>query len=262
MPRRIIIHGGFHKTGTSSVQNTLRDNRVAMKKQIALRLRWHMKDLIAAAHSYSNGRDPTALAEVQAHFETLMTALPGMPRRTLILSAPELAGHLPGRPGLEDYAAAPVLFYAYWELAKKHYPAADIQFYLTTRAPEAWLASVYGQHVASSDMSLGLGAYRAQYTRTSDLAGMVAEIASRVPAPVHHCALEDCKELPLGPAGPLLDLCKLPTAMQATLAPAAPDDKRDAPEVLLALLDANRTYADPKARQAAKDAIQREARGS
>lgn len=255
MPRRIIIHGGFHKTGTASVQNTLRDNRVTMKKQIALRLRWHMKDLITAAHVYSNGRDPAALIDVQTHFETLMTALPGMPRRTLILSAPELAGHLPGRPGLEDYAAAPVLFYAYWELAKKHYPAADIQFFLTTRDPEAWLASVYAQHLASSDMSLDFDAYRAQYTRASDLAGMVAEIASRVPAPVHHCALEACEDLPLGPAGPLLDLCKLPAAMQAALTPATPAGKREDPEVLQALLDANRTYADPKARQAAKDAI-------
>ena len=32
MPRRIILHAGFHKTGTSSIQATLRENRVALKK--------------------------------------------------------------------------------------------------------------------------------------------------------------------------------------------------------------------------------------
>lgn len=255
MPRRILIHGGFHKTGNAAVQSTLRDNRVAMKKQVALRLRWHLKDLITATHAYSYGRDPNALDAVQTQFETLLTALPGMPRRTLILSAPELAGHMPGRPGLVDYTAAPVLFYAYWELAQKHYPEAEVQFYLTTRAPDAWLASVYAQHVASSDLTLDFDAYRAQYAPAADLEGTVAEIASRVPAPVHHTPLEACRDLPLGPAGPLLDLCKLPAALQAELSAADPSQTSDDPELLQALLDANRTYADPKARQAAKEAI-------
>ncbi len=259
MPRRIIIHGGFHKTGTSAVQSTLRDNRVAMKTQIALRLRWHLKDLIAAAHAYSNARDANALEAVQAQFDTLMTDLPGMPRRTLILSAPELAGHMPGHPGLVDYAAAPELFYVYWELTKKRYPSADIQFFLTTRAPEAWLASVYAQHVATSDLTLEYSAYAAQYAASADLAGMVTEIASRVPAPVHHAALEACADLPLGPAGPLLDLCKLPDAMRKGLHPAAPPPPAEDPALLHALLDANRTYADPKARQAAKEALRRTA---
>ena len=134
MPRRIIIHAGFHKTGTSTIQATLRENREAMKKHVALRLRWHMKDLVAATRGYSTWRDPLTLIKVQDRFTTLMDDLPGMPRRTLVISAEELAGHLPGRGELDDYSAAPILLYAFWEIARARYPQADILIYLSTRA--------------------------------------------------------------------------------------------------------------------------------
>ena len=118
MPRRIIIHAGFHKTGTTTIQATLRENRVALKKQIALRLRWHMKDIVTAARGYSIDLDPLTLVKLQSRFGGMVNELPGMPRRTLIISAEELSGHLPGRGGLADYGAAPVLLYAYWEILR------------------------------------------------------------------------------------------------------------------------------------------------
>ena len=171
MPRRIIIHAGFHKTGTSTVQATLRENRVAMKKHVALRLRWHMKDLVAATRGYSTDLDPLTLIKVQKRFGDLMNELPGMPRRTLIISAEELCGHLPGRGELADYSAAPVLLYAFWEIAKARYPQADVMIYLSTRAPEPWLSSAHWEHVRSSDMTMSFDAFRARYHRATPIAG-------------------------------------------------------------------------------------------
>ena len=259
MPRRIIIHGGFHLSGGATSQNTLRENRVAMKKQTALRLPWHLKDVLPASRAYAASRDPAALPQVQAHFDALMTALPGMPRRTLILSADDLIGPLPGQTAAQDYTAAPVLFYAYWEIARKHFPAADIQFHLSTRAPDVWLAAAYAHLVETTDLTLSFDAFCTQYVPAADHTGMVAEIASRVPAPVHHCDLATCRDLPLGPADPLLDLCKLPMTLRMGLMPTAHEKTRDDPDLLAALLEANRTHADPKARTAAKEAIRRTA---
>lgn len=260
MPRRIVIHPGFHKTGTSTIQNTLRDNRVALKKHVALRLRWHMKDLLAASRGYSTWRDPLTLMKMQHRFGALLDDLPGMPRRTLILSAEELSGHLPGRGELADYSAAPVLLYAMWEIARERFPAADILIYLSTRAPEPWLRSAYWEHVKSSNMTLDFDAFRDRYAGAADLAGMVSEIASRVPAPVHHAALEDCDGLPLGPAGPLLDLCDLPAEVREGLQPAAPANTRMSDAVLLEMLQINRTHPEAEARNAAKAALLKEAR--
>ncbi|HAC50653.1 MAG TPA: hypothetical protein DCE85_15435, partial [Sulfitobacter sp.] len=81
MPRRIILHPGFHKTGTSSLQATLRANRTALKPHVALRLRWHMKDLLHATRGYSTWRDPLTLLKAEHRFETLLDGLPQMPRR-------------------------------------------------------------------------------------------------------------------------------------------------------------------------------------
>jgi hypothetical protein len=255
MPRRIILHAGFHKTGTSSIQNTLRENRVALKKHVALRLRWHMKDLVAATRGYSTWRDPITLIKVQDRFAALMDDLPGMPRRTLVISAEELSGHLPGRGDLEDYSAAPILLYAFWEIMKARYPAADIALYLSTRAPDLWLESAYWEHVKASNMSLDFDAFRDRYHKAADLDAMVAEIASRVPAPVHHTALEDCHDLPLGPADPLLDLCDLPLSLRTELVAPPPANTRLDADVLYAMLEVNRTHEGADARNAAKRAI-------
>lgn len=260
MPRRIIIHAGFHKTGTSTIQATLRENRMAMKKHAALRLRWHMQELLSATRGYATWRDPITLMKVQNRFEALLDRLPGMPRRTLILSAEELVGHLPGRGDLMNYSAAPILLHTYWEIAKKHFPAANIQFYLSTRAPEAWLASAYWEHVKSSNMTLNFDAFREKYPDAANLDEIVAEVAARVPVPVHQCALEACQNLPLGPAQPLLNLCDLPTDLLSALAAPPPANTRPNKDILAAMLEANRTHKGADARNAAKAAILNAAR--
>jgi hypothetical protein len=259
MPRRIIIHAGFHKTGTSTIQTTLRENRVAMKKHVALRLRWHMKDLVAATRGYSTWRDPLTMIKVQHRFGLMMNALPGMPRRTLIISCEELAGHLPGRDDIVDYSAAPLLLYAFWEIAKERYPAAEILIYLSTRASEPWLKSAYWEHVKASNMTMAFDDFAETYRDAADLDDMAADIASRVPVTVYQKRLEDCVTLPLGPASPLLSLCEMPSDVMATLEPVAPENQRLGDDVLAALLEINRTYDTSDARKAAKQVILNEA---
>lgn len=256
MPRRIILHAGFHKTGTTTVQATLRANRGALKKHIAFRLHWHLKDLAAATRGYSDDRDPLTLIKAQQRFIQIMDELPGMPRRTLILSSEELIGHMPGRGPIETYDAAPDLLYAFWEIAHNRYPQAEIMIYLSTRAPDAWLESAHAEHVKSSNMTMSLEEYAEKYAAAADFAEVISEIASRVPCPVHHASLESCHDLPLGPATPLLDLCDLPLSLTAELKSVAPENTRLPTDILEALRAANHQYADnPTARATAKTAI-------
>lgn len=255
MPRRIVLHAGFHKTGTSTLQAVLRENRVALKKHIALRLRWHLKDLLAATRGYSTWRDPISMIKVQHRFEKMLDDLPSMPRRTLVISAEELAGHLPGRGDLADYGAAPELLYAFWESAHARFPNAEVLIYLSTRAPQPWLRSAWAEHVKSSSMTLDFPEFAARYGGAADLTGMVAEIASRVPCPVHHRALEDCADLPLGPADPLLDLCRIPEDLRATLRPSPPRNRRLGDDILAQMVQINRSPSAPQVRKAAKAAL-------
>ena len=170
MPRKIVVHAGFHKTGTSTVQAVLRANRKALMPALAIRLKGQMQELMSATRGYSTYGTPDALDKVSRRFDALLDDLPGMPRRTLLLSAEELSGHMPGRGPLAEYSAAPVLMYQFWQRAQARFAQTPIVFCFATRAPEAWQRSAWAEHVKSSGKQLDFADYCAQYPTATDLA--------------------------------------------------------------------------------------------
>jgi len=255
MPRRIVIHAGFHKTGTSTVQEVLRANRKALMPVLAIRLKGQMPELISAARGYSTHRTDDALDKVSRRFGALLADLPGMPRRTLLLSAEELSGHMPGRGPLADYSAAPVLMALFWQRAQEVFPKTPVEFCFGTRRAEDWQRSAWAEHVKSSGMTLDLARFCTAYPAAPDLAAVIRDIARRVDAPVHSYALEDCAALALGPADPVLGLCGLPGALRATLVPCPPQNRQLDADTLAALLQINRTHPHTDTRNAAKAAF-------
>ncbi len=255
MPRKIVIHAGFHKTGTSTVQAVLRANRKALMPALAIRLKGQMQELLHATRGYSTYGSSDALEKVSRRFDSLLAELPGMPRRTLLMSAEELSGHMPGRGALAQYSAAPVLMYLFWERAKAAFPKTPIHFAFATRNAKTWQRSAWAEHVKSSSMTLDYDDYQQRYADASSLGDIVQEITRRVPAPVHHYALEDCAALPLGPADPVLDLCDIPESIRTQLVAQPPQNTRLDEDTLAALLEINRSHTDSKLRKAAKNAL-------
>lgn len=259
MPRLVVIHAGFHKTGTSTVQQVLRANRPALRPWLRSLLKGQMQDLLHAARGYSSWRDPLTLEKFAERFRELLARHGDMPRRTLCLSAEELSGHLPGRGDLATYRAAPVLAAEAARVIAGLFPAAGIAFFYSTRAPETWLRSAYWEHVKSSSLTMGWDAYAETYAASADLDAAAEAVAAAQPHAVHRARLEDSAAGPAGPAGPLLDLCGVPAAAQAALILPPPLNRRRDDAIVLELLAANRTYTDAEARQAAKRAILRAA---
>jgi len=255
MPRRIVIHPGFHKTGTSTLQQVLRRNRPILKKRMRIVLKGEMQELVHAARGYSTWRDPFTLDKFAQRFRALLERVGEMPRRVLCLSAEELSGHLPGREGIPDYSAAAVLAAEMAQVADAVHPGTPVAFFVTLRDPDSWLRSAYWEHVKASSMTQDWQAFAAATRPGADLAAAADAVAAAVPGPVIRQRLEACAEDPLGPAGPLLDLCGIPEAVRRDLAPVPPANTRRDDRVLLALLAANRDYTDRDARQAAKRAI-------
>jgi hypothetical protein len=255
MPRRIVLHAGFHKTGTSSVQQTLRANRAVLKPALAMRLKGQMGDLMHATRGYSTWRDPLTLAKATRRFGALLDDLPNMPRRCLVISAEELSGHMPGRGDLMDYNAAPILMRKFSKAITARYPKAAQVIYFSTRAPDSWLNSAYWEHVKSSSMTLDFDEFATSYAKATDFDQIVAQTRKAVGCEVHHTRLEDCTELRLGPTDPLLDLCDIPDDIRAQIIAQPMANTRHSDAVLLALLAANRAYDDRDARKAAKHAI-------
>lgn len=255
MPRAIVIHMGFHKTGTSSVQQVLRDNRDTLKPHMRSLLRGEMTDIVHAARGFSTWRDPVTLLKFSHRFGRLLRGLSPMSKRVLCLSAEELSGHLPGRDDLRDYSATPILAARMAKIATQVYPNAELVFFLSTRAPDPWIKSAYWQHVKSSSMTMEMDAFISAYPNAPDLDRIVDDTAGAVPCPVRHCRLEDSQSTPLGPATPLLELCGVPANILENIMPPAPANTQPDTDVMHQLLAANRKYTDRETRTAAKQAI-------
>ncbi len=251
-PRAIVIHAGFHKTGTSTIQTTLRKNRALLKPHIAMRLKPRMKELLHATRGYSTWRDPLSLLKAERRFANLLKGLPGMPRRVLCLSAEELSGHMPGRGELRNYSAAPILMERFVQICTRQFPGTPVSICFGVRQAEAWLASAWAEHVTNSSLSLDRDAFCAEYASAGDFAGIVDAVAEQSGADVHRFHLE---EHSANPAAPLLALCGVPAEVQGALSLPDRVNTRLPDAVLLDLLGANRAYDDRAARKAAKHKI-------
>ena len=255
---QILIHAGFHKTGTTSVQRTLRENRGALKPRLMVALPWKFRPLLHAARAYSAYGDPLSLARFSHRAETFVAGLPPLRTRGLVLCSEELSGHLPGRGGIPDYRAAVPLMSELMQALRRRYRDHDLTLAYSTRAPDAWLESAYWEQVKSSSQTLSLDDFRARFAAAADFAPLLDTIAAAIAptgARLQRFALEDCAAAPLGPATALLGLAGLSQADLAALAPVAPANTRLPRAALDQLLQLNRTIPDSAARVAAKQAF-------
>ena len=258
MPRKVVIHAGFHKTGSNSVQQTLRLNRPVLRRVMASILKPMMRDVVGAARAYSVTGDPLDRARFAARMVLLLQDQPPMNRRVLCLSSEELSGHLPGRPGVQDYRAAATLSEDIVTAASNLFPQAEIVFFFLTRDPRAWLESAYWEHVKSSDMVMELEDFRHRFAGAADLDGIADGVAQATGRPVHRARLEDVAGRVFGPAAPLLDLCEVPQDIRDGLTRPEPANVRPTPDILAELLRLNRNVADKAARRLAKEELLRE----
>ncbi|MDK3020277.1 hypothetical protein [Pseudodonghicola flavimaris] len=253
---RVICHAGFHKTGTTTLQQGLALNRDALSRHLRLVPRGRSAAAGRTARAWSEARDPLEMALFRYELAVLMTRWNRRDPRPIMLSAEDLAGHMPGRHGVADYGAAPALMQAVVATLAEIAPEAEPVFYFSTRAPEAWLASCHAQHLRATRMRLDADSFAERHRAAADLPAMVAQIAEAVaPVPVHHTALEQSRDRALGPLDPLLDLCDLPPAARAGLI-APPMANRAAPaDCTAALLRLNRSDRDDAEVHAAKQAL-------
>ena len=252
MPRRLVIHAGFHKTGTTSIQQTLKLNRPVLKPVLRSVMRPGMKDLVAAARGFSTHRDTLSRAKFHNRFGSFLYEQPPMRRRVLCLSAEELSGHMPGRPDVPTYSAAVKLAEDMAAGAKLVFPYAELVFYYTTRNPQDWLASAYAEQVKSSSMTMGFDEFASRYHEAANLDGIIDQVASTVSARVVQSRLEEMLDDTFGPATRLLDICEVPQEVRDQMTRPEPANRRPDHSVIEALLEANRTISDKAALKEAK----------
>ena len=235
------MHAGFHKTGTTTVQHTLRRNGKKLARHYRVLTRRQIPALCEAARAYSLAQDAGELALFTFEAAQLFETLDPGDIRPVLISAEDLAGHMPGRYGLTGYDAAPRLMSTLHEAAQTCRPETDMAIFLTTRASGPWLRSTYAQHVRAIRFTEDRDTYLARMADHDDLPAWVARIDAAVSCPVHSIALEQCAAEPFGPLSPLLDLLGAPPRLRARLTAVAPANPSFPDHILDQFLALNRS---------------------
>ncbi len=240
---RLVIHAGFHKTGTTSIQSTLRSNRHLLSRHLRVLLKKDFEPLTRAARAFSLDPDALTLAAVTREAEATFGALAPADPRPVLMSSEDLSGHLPGRHGLDRYDAASLVMTQLAEVAFARFGEdLDLVFYFSTRGQEAWLRSTWWQNLRSSRLTLDYESYARKIALAADLPAVLEEIAAAVaPARIVSGALEEAASLPLGPAGPLLELAGLPGRAMARMTQPPPANVRPDLGLEVVLLELNRS---------------------
>ena len=252
MAERIVFHAGFHKTGTTTIQRAMLNNRKLLRRKgIHVRTRDAMVGLCEAARAWSQSLSALDLGLVTYEAAELATAWSQVDG-TVLASSEDLAGHMPGRRGVTRYDACPSLVATIADAFFSVTPTTQVDFVFTTREAEAWLASCHAQHIRATRMTLDLETYCKDFQASADLDAIVAEVRAVVPANIAVFPLEEHSDTPLAPIASFAGLRPAPLSRLARepVANARPD-----PQVLDQLLAINRSDLSAEDARTAKRAL-------
>lgn len=256
--RRILIHPGFHKTGTSSIQHFLWINRDRLAPHVAtLQLR-HLKPVAQLCMSFARNRKQLVLADLVDLLDDALAEHGPDPAaadtRDLVVSCEALSGHCPGWPGVVDYSAAPFTAIMLAGYFAERFPEAGVVVVYGLREQDSWLRSAWGHHLFGQRETTGFDDWAAVHRAGADLMSVVMDVAAAIdPIQVFTLPIEEARDHPLGPGGALIELVRMPDAARGTLDPVGqgnrgPDDALAAE--YLALNRSTLSDRDVKARKA------------
>jgi hypothetical protein len=247
--QRIVLHLGFHKTGTTSLQRFMTDHRAQLAPLVDIVDPVMCSDAALCVWRYAMRPLPWRRRAMLRAVDALAGGLAPGAARAMFLTAENLSGPLPGTPvghgvTLRDYVAIGQLVATQLVSAvRARFPGTPVILAYTTRGSEGWLPSAYAQTLLSSRLRLDFQDYKAALGPDFDLATQAQAIAALArPDDLAILPLEKHASNPLGLATPVFRLLGLPVEIDAGLAPPARLNTRLPSSVQDALLAANRRW--------------------
>lgn len=258
----VIVHAGFHKTGTTSLQDFFADNHAALRPYVDYHGQGDTLHRSAvAARIFAKKPSLWRLRAVRRALAHDLAALPDAP--VILLSREHYSGVMPGhrswtggRVRRFTRAAKPLARAIRGALRARFGDDVQITFFYTTREWHSWIASVHGHLLRAIDLTDDLATFRARF---SPRFGPEPE-AERMrrylaPLPVVTARLEDHAAHLEGAASVLLDLIGVPPEVRATLTPARRSNTGRDKATRDALRKLNEQEMTKAARRAAKEAL-------
>jgi len=258
---RVIVHAGFHKTATSSLQTFLQQNRAALKSHFDYYGQADFQSAGSAARFY--GQRPFVWRRLRFRFALRRFLRRIADARTIVLSRETFAGVMPGHRDvfgrmITHYAptAIPLAREIIRELKKRFGAETEIIFVYTTRAQAPWLRSVYGHLLRSIHLRDEFEDFCTQFAVPPHTEYDAQAIATALaPVPVYIARLEDFSDHAEGPAAALLDLADVPADARTTLLPAPHKNLGQSAEIEREFLRLNRSGQRKQTLKLIKDRI-------
>ena len=255
--QQIVVHAGFHKTGTTTIQSFLQANGKHLWPHMALVLPARINEITKIATMHSVMRDPLSRDEFHYRLVTFLRTLDIGKKRHLCISSENLAGLIPGRSGKESYAGCDSLMATIKDALQEVFgPTLPITFYLSTREAESWLRSSYWQNLRASDLKMDFETYAATYQSAADFQPVIDDTRAALgDTPLLTTALEDTIHTEFGPATPIIDLFPLPAVTRALLAKPMRQNLSPDAATIAEILTLNRSGLDGETRDIRKKAL-------
>lgn len=233
--RLIVLHAGLHKTGTTSFQAWVQDNRDRWPDDFYFIAKPHpaaryLHDCVEQALRWGCGTAGTDLVEAAAHALTLEIPLDA---ERVIVSLESLCGPMPDGHGALVYPAAGKLIAA--AVAGLRGSGAEVRLVLTNRQLNDWVQSVYAHQYRRGVTNLSF----AEFAETEQIRLIMRVGLRRCADQIHARAQADAPDLPyceVGFAGPnILHRAMLSTAEYSAWRPLQVLNAGVSPETFIAM---------------------------
>lgn len=253
---RVLLHPGFHKTGTSSLQRGAEARLDVLRPHLRLMLTPDVIEAARAARKFSARPSSDLLRRFAEEFAEAVEHLDPEDPRAILISSEDLAGYIPGLHGVVGYDATPPLMNVAAAVLRGHFKdALELTIWFTTRAPDDWQRSVYWQNLRAIRLTEDFEDYQPRLHHGARLGDVVDAVAERLGARarVTSTPIESCGQSRLGPLGTALELLGVPQVGIDPL-PAQNVQPDGAADILLAL---NRSDLDDvELAEAKREALQ------
>ena len=244
--RRIFLHLGLHKTGTTAAQSFLFENRELIWPHYALVLPYKTRKsgLADAATRHSLYGTVRTLADFGNQMRDFLEATDFGTKRGLILSEENFSGLRPSRNVAVGYDAAPDLAACLIDTIRNRFAGEeiDITVYLSLRQRGSWLRSLWAHDLQRLRLVQDFETYRSHLDALASPQVAAEAIQERLPSvDVQIEWLEELQDRTYGPGSPFADFLGLRYSKALLLVDATRANHRLPESVLAEMLQLNRS---------------------
>lgn len=173
---KVLLHLGFHKTGTTTLQRTAQVNRVVLEEKLNFLLPDDLKSVAHLSRRFSLNPHRRTISKVRKRFIECIDSFDLDHGKPLLISCEELSGLIPGRKGVSSYEHAPALAQSYVSGLREVYgQCVDPTIWYTTRNSTDWVRSTYWQNLRGNRITEDLLDYEARLSHGANLAAVVQQ---------------------------------------------------------------------------------------